>query len=119
MLFRSGAPCEPTVKAGDKVFVGTLIGNSDAFVSAPIHSSVSGEVAEITTIRMPAGNEVKAVVIASDGNMTPDPEIKPPKIETVDDLLSAVRASGLVGLGGAGFPAHVKLKPSEDKPIDT
>jgi electron transport complex protein RnfC len=114
-----GAPCEPTVKAGDKVFVGTLIGNSDAFVSAPIHSSVSGEVAEITTIRMPAGNEVKAVVIASDGNMTPDPEIKPPKIETVDDLLSAVRASGLVGLGGAGFPAHVKLKPSEDKPIDT
>lgn len=114
-----GAPCEPTVKAGDKVFVGTVIGDSDAFVSAPIHSSVSGEVTEITTIRMPAGNEVKAVVIASDGEMTPDPEIKPPKVETVEDLLAAARASGLVGLGGAGFPAHVKLKPSEDKPIDT
>ncbi len=114
-----GAPCEPIVNVGDKVFVGTVIGDTDAFVSAPIHSSVSGEVAEITTIRMPAGNEVKAVVIASDGEMTPDPEIKPPKVDTVEDLLAAVRASGLVGLGGAGFPAHIKLKPSEDKPIDT
>ena len=114
-----GAPCEPTVSVGDKVYVGTVIGDTDAFVSAPIHSSVSGEVSEITTIRMPAGNEVKAVVITSDGEMTPDPEIKPPKVETVEDLLLAVRASGLVGLGGAGFPAHVKLKPSPDKPLDT
>ena len=114
-----GAPCEPIVKAGDKVFVGSVIGDTDAFVSAPIHSSVSGEVVEITTIRMPAGNEVKAVVIASDGEMTPDPDIKPPKVETVEDLLVAARASGLVGLGGAGFPAHIKLKPSADKPLDT
>ncbi len=114
-----GAPCEPTVAVGDKVYVGTIVGNSDAFVSAPIHSSVSGEVSEITTIRMPAGNEVKAVVITSDGEMTPDPDIKPPKVDTIEDFISAVRASGLVGLGGAGFPAHVKLRPSEDKPIDT
>lgn len=114
-----GAPCEPTVAVGDKVYVGTVVGDTDAFVSAPIHSSVSGEVSEITTIRMPAGNEVKAVVITSDGEMTPDPEIKPPKVETVEDLLLAARASGLVGLGGAGFPAHVKLKPSADKPLDT
>lgn len=114
-----GAPCEPTVKVGDTVYVGTIVGDSTAFISAPIHSSVSGEVSEITTIRMPAGNEVKAVVITSDGEMTPDPEIKPPKVETVDDLVAAARASGLVGLGGAGFPAHVKLKPSEDKPLDT
>jgi len=114
-----GAPCEPTVSVGDKVFVGSVVGDSAAFISAPIHSSVSGEVSEITTIRMPAGNEVKAVVITSDGEMTPDPEIKPPKVETVDDLVAAARASGLVGLGGAGFPAHVKLKPSEDKPLDT
>ena len=114
-----GAPCEPTVKVGDRVYVGTVVGDTNAFVSAPIHASVSGEVSEITTIRMPNGSEVKAVVITSDGNMTPDPEIKPPKVETVEDLLSAARASGLVGLGGAGFPAHVKLKPSEDKPLDT
>ena len=114
-----GAPCEPVVSVGDKVYVGTVIGDTDAFVSAPIHSSVSGEVSEITTIRMPAGNEVKAVVIASDGEMTTDPKIKPPKVETVEDLLLAARASGLVGLGGAGFPAHVKLKPSADRPLDT
>lgn len=114
-----GAPCEPAVNVGDKVFVGTVIGDTNAFVSAPIHSSVSGEVSEITTIRMPAGNEVKAVVITSDGEMTPDPAIKPPKVDTVDEFVAAVRASGLVGLGGAGFPAHVKLKPSDDKPIDT
>ncbi len=114
-----GAPCEPTVSVSDKVYVGTVVGDSAAFISAPIHSSVSGEVSEITTIRMPAGNEVKTVVITSDGEMTPDPEIKPPKVETVDDLVAAARASGLVGLGGAGFPAHVKLKPSEDKPLDT
>ncbi len=114
-----GAPCEPVVSVGDKVYVGTVIGDTDAFVSAPIHSSVSGEVSEITTIRMPAGNEVKAVVITSDDEMTPDPKIKPPKVETVEDLLLAARASGLVGLGGAGFPAHVKLKPSADRPLDT
>ena len=65
-----GAPCEPTVNAGDKVYVGTVIGDSDAFVSAPIHSSVSGEVSEITAIRMPAGNEVKAVVITVPAKFT-------------------------------------------------
>ena len=114
-----GAVCEPTVNVGDKVYVGTVIGDSDAFVSAPIHSSVSGEVSEITAIRMPAGNEVKAVVITSDGEMTADPHIKPIEINSVEDLVAAARSSGLVGLGGAGFPAHIKLRPSPDKPLDT
>ena len=114
-----GAVCEPTVNVGDKVYVGTVIGDSDAFVSAPIHSSVSGEVSEITAIRMPAGNEVKAVVITSDGEMTADPQIKPVEVNSVEDLVAAARSSGLVGLGGAGFPAHIKLRPSPDKPLDT
>lgn len=114
-----GAPCEPVVKKGDKVFVGTLIGDTDALVSAPIHSSVSGEVKEITTIRMPAGNEVKAVVITSDGKMTPDPELKPVEVTTAEELVTAARSCGLVGLGGAGFPSHIKLSPSKDKPLDT
>lgn len=114
-----GAPCQPTVKAGDKVFVGTLIGDSENFVSAPIHSSVSGTVSEITKIRLPAGNEVQAVVIESDGEMTPDPKIKPITVNTAEELVKAVRNSGLVGLGGAGFPAHVKLLTSPEKPIDT
>ena len=78
-----GAVCEPTVNVGDKVYVGTVIGDSDAFVSAPIHSSVSGEVSKITAIRMPAGNEVKAVVITSDGEMTADPHIKPVEVNSV------------------------------------
>lgn len=114
-----GAPCEPVVKPGDKVYVGTRIGDSDAFVSAPIHSSVSGEVTGITTIRLPAGNEVQAVVIRSDGEMTPDPGLHPIEVATADELVAAARASGLVGLGGAGFPAHVKLRPSAEKPLDT
>ncbi len=114
-----GAPCEPTVKKGDKVFVGTVIGDSTAFVSAPVHSSVSGTVEAITTIRLPAGNEVKAVEILSDGKMTPDENVAPKSVTTAKELIKAARDCGLVGLGGAGFPAHIKLTPSEDKPIDT
>ena len=114
-----GAPCEPVVQPGDTVYVGTKIGDSDAFVSAPVHSSVSGEVTAITTIRLPAGNEVKAVVIRSDGNMTPDPTLQPVEVTTAEELVAAARNSGLVGLGGAGFPAHVKLRPSAEKPLDT
>lgn len=114
-----GAPCTPLVKKGDQVFVGTKIGDSDAFVSAPIHASVSGTVKEIKDIELPSGMTVSAVVIESDGQMTPDPNLKPVPVKTVDDLVNAARESGLVGLGGAGFPAHVKLKPSEEKPIDT
>lgn len=114
-----GATCEPTVKVGDKVFVGTVIGDSNEFVSAPIHSSVSGEISEITILHMPSGDEVKAVVITSDGKMAPDPNIKPISVNNAAELITAARNSGLVGLGGAGFPAHIKLKTSSDNPIDT
>lgn len=119
MVQHIGAPCEPTVAKGDKVYVGTVVGDSSAPVSAPVHASVSGEVSEITTIKMPAGNEVKAVVITSDGQMTPDPDIKPVEVTTAEELVAAARASGLVGLGGAGFPAHIKLTASPEKPLDT
>lgn len=108
-----GAPCTPVVKAGDLVKVGQLIGDSDKFVSAPIHASVSGKVSKITTVLMPSGMEVQAVVIDSDGEMTPWEGLEPPKVETHQDLVKAARASGLVGLGGAGFPAHIKLNVPE------
>lgn len=114
-----GAPCKPVVAVGDVVYVGTVIGDSEAFVCAPIHSSVSGTVKSITKITLPGGSSSEAVVIESDGLDTPDPGIKPPVVENVKDFLSAVRASGLVGLGGAGFPAHVKLNVPEGKNIDT
>lgn len=114
-----GAPCNPLVKKGDKVFVGTLIGDSDSYISAPIHSSVSGEVLAIKTITLSNGNECQAVVINSDGQMTPDPDISGKEITNASELTKATRDCGLVGLGGAGFPTHVKLTLSDDKPIDT
>ena len=117
MLQHIGAPCVPTVKVGDSVCVGQLIGDSDRPVSAPIHSSVSGTVTAITKMELANGEMCDAVVIASDGLMTPCESIAPPTVETREQLVAAVRASGLVGLGGAGFPASVKLSTTAD--IDT
>ena len=115
-----GAPCKPAVKKGDRVYVGTVVGDSEAYVSAPIHASVSGTVAEVSQIMLTAGQMVDAVVIESDGLMEPDPAIQPPpEIKDKKALASAARSAGLVGLGGAGFPAHVKLNVPDGKSIDT
>ena len=114
-----GAPCKPLVKVGDLVQVGQKIADSDAFVSAPIHASISGKVSAVTKVMLPGGQYTEAVVIDSDGQMTVSPEVRPPKADTLEDFLKAVRESGLVGLGGAGFPAHVKLNVPKDKHLDT
>lgn len=114
-----GAPATPTVKAGDTVFVGTLIGEAGGFVSAPIYSSVSGTVKKIDGYLQSSGRSVPTVIIESDGLMTPDPEIQPPSIESFADLSAAARKCGLVGLGGAGFPTSVKLDPSKISSIDS
>lgn len=118
LLQHIGAPCEPAVKKGDEVFVGTLIGSSESFVSAPVHSSVSGKVTDITERKL-AGKSVKCVVIEADGNQTPDPFLEPFEVKSGADIAEAAKRCGLVGLGGAGFPTHVKLSPSKDAKIDT
>ena len=76
-----GAPAEPTVKAGDKVFVGTKIGEASGFVSVPVHASVSGTVKAIEEMNV-GGRKTKCVVIESDGNMEKDPELKPFTVST-------------------------------------
>lgn len=114
-----GAPCTPLVKKGDQVLVGQKIADSSAFISAPIHASISGTVAAIEKVTLPGGQPVDAIVIDSDGEMQVSPDVKPPVVNNLDDLVSAVHESGLVGLGGAGFPAYVKLKVPPEKNIDT
>lgn len=113
-----GATCTPTVKVGDYVKLGQLIGDSDAYVSAPIYASISGTVTEIKEITLSTGIKSQAVVIESDGLMASD-EFTPPVVNDAKSLIDAVRKSGLVGLGGAGFPAHVKLNLPQEAQIDT
>ena len=114
-----GAPCSPTVQVGDTVKVGQVIGDTDKFISAPIHASISGTVTKIADTVLANGRLAPAVTIESDGEMALFDEIAPPVINNVDDFIKAVRDSGLVGLGGAGFPSHVKFHLDPKKPIDT
>lgn len=104
-----GAPATITVKVGDHVDVGQLIAEAGGAVSAPIHASISGTVKKIDSILQTDGKAVPAIVIESDGNMTPYANLTPPSVTDRDSFLAAVRASGVVGLGGAGFPTAVKL----------
>lgn len=114
-----GPPCEPMVKKGDEVKVGQVIGSTEAFLSAPIHSSVSGVVERIDEIIMPNGMRSKAVVIKTDKEQTLHPDLRPPVINNREDFLDAIKNSGMVGLGGAGFPTHVKFNPKNSSEIDT
>lgn len=114
-----GVPCTPTVKVGDEVAVGQVIGDSDKFVSAPIHASISGKVTAVGDIKLANGIVTKGVTIESDGQMRLYEGIKPPVVTNKAELCKAVRESGLVGLGGAGFPTHVKLNLPEGQDIDT
>ena len=119
MLQHIGAPCDIKVAKGDYVKVGQVIGDSQAFVSAPIHSSVSGVVCGVGPMLSAHGRKIMSVEIETDGKQEVHESVKPPEFNNRDDFVRAIRQSGLVGLGGAGFPTHVKLMPPKDKAVDT
>lgn len=114
-----GAPATPIVKAGDEVKVGQLIAEASGYVSSNIHSSVSGKVTKIDSYLRHDGRTVPIIRIENDGLMTPDESIAPPKINDLASFIEAIRASGLVGLGGAGFPTAVKLDAIKAGKINT
>lgn len=118
MNMHIGAPCTPVVKAGDLVKVGQVIGEAAGFVSVPIHASVSGKVVRIDELLMSNGARAKAVVIEADGLQEVAETVVPPVVENTEQFLAAVRASGLVGLGGAGFPTTVKLSVKDPNAVD-
>ncbi len=112
-----GAVSTPVVKVGDKVCVGTLIAKGEGAITSPVHASVSGTVSKIGEIMLISGKTVPAITITSDGEMTPDPTIAPPVVETYEDLISALQMSGIVGLGGAGFPTYAKFRVDDPSAI--
>lgn len=119
----TGAPCEPLVEKGQMVKAGQKIGDSSAFVSAPVHASISGKVASIEPLRHPAlGRKVLSVVIESDGidevveGIAPRPD---PFAMVPDEVKAVIREAGIVGLGGAAFPTSVKISPPKGKNIDS
>lgn len=114
-----GPPCTPTVQVGETVAVGQIVGDSEALLSVPVHSSVSGTVTAITSLTMPSGQTAQAVVVQSDGEQRVWEGAVPPAVDSFDEFIAAVRAAGLVGLGGAGFPTHVKLCPKHIEVVDT
>ena len=120
LSMHAGAPANPVVQVGDEVKVGQKIGEAAAFISSPVHSSVSGTVTAIENRGHATRGECLSVVIRSDGKNTLHESVQPHKgLEelTPDEIVEIVKEAGIVGMGGAGFPTSVKLKPA--KPVDT
>ena len=114
-----GAPSKPIVKAGDTVKVGQLVAEAGGYVSNVVHAPISGKVVKVEPYLCPNGQTVDAIRIQSDGLMTVHEDVKPPVITDLDSFIEAVRASGVLGLGGAGFPTAVKLDALKKGNIDT
>ena len=115
MSMHIGAPSTPIVKIGDEVKVGQKIAEAGGAMSVPAHSSVSGKVTKIGDILLSNGGMASAIVIESDGNMTVSEEVKPHVVDSRESFIEAVRESGVVGLGGAGFPTHFKLNVDPER----
>ncbi len=116
-----GAPCKPCVAVGDRVLLGQLIGEPGGFVSSPIHASVSGKVVAVEPRPHLSGTKVMSVVIENDGRDEPDPSVKPKgTLDSLsqDELKKIILEAGIVGMGGAAFPAHVKYAVKPDQKVD-
>lgn len=114
-----GAPSVPIVKVGDTVKVGQKIAEGASPVSSPIFASVSGTVVKFDTNKKSDGRVSDTIIIESDGLMTPADDIAPPSVSDLDSFVTAIKNSGIVGLGGAGFPTAIKFAIQPGKVIDT
>lgn len=116
-----GAPDEPVIERRDEVKTGQVIGRSEKYVSSPVHSPVTGKVKKIDNFLHPMGSKVQMIQIQRTGDDDWDLLEHPDDWESasVDELRQLVWDAGIVGLGGAAFPTHVKLAPPEDKPVDS
>lgn len=113
-----GAPCSPIVQVGEEVKKGQKIGEGKGFVTAPVHASVSGKVVAIETREHPGGSFVPCIVIENDRREEWEETIKPrsnPQDLSPEEIRKIVFEAGIVGMGGATFPAHVKYSPVEGK----
>ena len=116
-----GAPCKPTVKKGEQVLRGQVIGEPQGYMSVPVHSSVSGIVKDVKPMLTSTGNKVMSVIIQNDHQYNEVEGMHKAydyKHMTNEEILKVIQNSGIVGMGGAGFPAHVKLNPGPEKKID-
>ncbi len=114
-----GAPNTPLVKVGDIVKKGQIIASSDKFMSAPVHASISGKVKKIQSVLSTGNQMVPAITIEASGDEETDfMPVLDPFTCSKEDALARIKNAGIVGMGGASFPTHVKLNPPKDKKIE-
>ncbi|MGL5521010.1 MAG: electron transport complex subunit RsxC, partial [Cetobacterium sp.] len=120
LLQHIGVPLTPCVEIGERVLKGQIIADSEAFLSVPVHASVSGTVKKIENLPFPLMGNVQTIVIENDEQeeWTTLEKLPEWKNSTKEELLKAIRSKGIVGLGGAAFPTHVKLNPPADVKIE-
>ncbi len=116
-----GAPCKSLVEVGEMVTIGQVIGATEAYVSSPVHATINGKVKAIAKYQHTTGGRVEMIHIVAPEEDTPI--VIHPKVDwesySIEELREKIKKAGIVGLGGAAFPTHVKLNPPQEKPIDT